>query len=140
MKKLSVLMAGLFCSIIIGFSQEASETITRDFFVNFAKDPATAYSTLFAGNTWISAEAMETNKADFTAFLKDIGNYCGYELILTKKVGESYMLKSFIVKYERQPIRFTFLLYKPTDKWVIQNFSWDAGLEDELYSSSSLDK
>ncbi len=48
------------------------------------------------------------------------------------------MLKSFLVKYARQPLRFTFILYKPNDKWVIQNFSWDSALEDELYNASSL--
>jgi hypothetical protein len=140
MKKASIFFTGLIllCSLI--YAQETTETITRDFFVSFKNDPGVAYVTLFNGIKWIDRTTVETNKTEFTQFLTDIGAYCGNELIATKKIGESYQLKSFLVKYERQPIRFTFLLYKPQDKWVIQNFSWDSDLENELYQSSSFAK
>lgn len=47
-----------------------------------------------------------------------IGKYYGYEIITTKKFSESFELHSYLVKSDRQPIRFIFKFYKPNDKWV----------------------
>lgn len=140
MKKASILIISIFCVVMLAKAQDVTETITRDFFVNFEKNPGLAYTNLFAGSVWLTPATIETNKTEFTRFLSEIGTYCGYELITTKKVGESYILKSFLIKYERQPLRFTFLLYKPRDKWFVQNFSWDSTLEDELYNAASVNK
>jgi len=46
------------------------------------------------------------------------------------------MLKTFIVKFERQPLRFKFLMYKPDNTWSLNNFSYDASIDDELEEAS----
>ena len=47
------------------------------------------------------------------------------------------LLKSFLVKYERQPVRFTFILYKPNESWQTQNFSYDTGISEEIEEAAN---
>jgi len=75
---------------------------------------------------------IETVKIKLADFISGLGEYYGYEANTEKAAGESYVLKSFLIKYEKQPIRFTFLLYKPNESWQIQSFTYDTNIEDEL--------
>ena len=113
---------------------ETTEKITETFFKTYKQNPTKAYGDLFADNKWMKDKQsdIETVKIKLNDFLSGIGEYYGYEPITEKNAGESYILKSFLVKYERQPLRFTFLLYRPRDKWQIQNFTYDTEIEDEL--------
>ena len=43
-----------------------------------------------------------------------------------------------MVKYDRQPMRFTFKLYKPNDKWILFSFKIDVDLDDELEQAAKL--
>jgi hypothetical protein len=69
-----------------------------------------------------------------------LGEYYGYELITEKRAGESYIIKSFLAKYERQPLRFNFVLYKPNTKWVLQNLSFDVDVDEELSDAAKFDR
>ena len=46
----------------------------------------------------------------------------------------------FLVKYEREPIRFTFLLYKPKDKWEVLNFSFNENMDKEIEDANKAEK
>ncbi|GAA0545643.1 hypothetical protein [Chitinophaga japonensis] len=111
-----------------------NETITETFFKAYEKNPTGAYEDLFISNKWMkdNKTQIQTIKIKFGDLLSSLGDYFGYELITEKKVGESYVLKSYLVKYERQPLRFTFVLYKPNKEWQIQNFSYDTNIQEEL--------
>lgn len=63
---------------------------------------------------------------------------CEIELIAKKQLGESHIITSYRVRYDRQPIRFTFHLYKPKDKWMIYSFEYDGSLSGELEESIKL--
>jgi hypothetical protein len=41
-----------------------------------------------------------------------------------------------MVRYDRQPVRFSILFYKPNNQWGLQNFSYDDNLDEELKESS----
>ncbi len=123
--------------ILISFaakSQESPENLIKEFFIQYKKDPLTAYENVFKGNKWMadSKSVLETTKIKLADVITQLGNYEGYEFITEKKAGTSYVFKSFLVKYERQPLRFTFILYKPNKVWQIQNFSFDDGIDNEL--------
>ena len=113
---------------------ETIEKITETFFKTYKQSPTKAYADLFVDNKWMKDKKsdIETVKIKLNDFLSGLGDYYGYELITEKSAGESYILKSFLIKYERQPIRFTFLLYRPNAKWQIQNFTYDTNIDDEL--------
>lgn len=67
-----------------------------------------------------------------------MGKYHGQELITTKKFSESFILYSYLEKYDRQPIRFIFKFYKPDDKWVLYSYALDDGLDDEIQEAAKL--
>lgn len=130
-KRLLIFISLITCSF--AFAQKPSnENITGTFFKNYKENPTKAYVDLFANNKWMKQSDVESVKIKLQDFLDGLGEYLGYELIAEKSTGESYLLKSFIIKYERQPLRFTFLLYKPKDSWQVQNFSYDTDIESEL--------
>ena len=141
--KIIILFVFTFCltkSSIFAQTKTEEETLTTNFFKTFKTDPIKAYDNLFADNKWISKSDLETTKIKLKDYFSDLGEFYGYEEITIKKAGESYVLKSFLVKYDRQPVRFTFILYKPVDKWKIQNFSYDSNLSDELDAAAKLDR
>ena len=67
-----------------------------------------------------------------------VGKYYGHELIVEKKLAESYILLNYLVKFDRQPIRYTFLFYQPDDKWLIYSFQFDGGIDDEIVEVAKL--
>ena len=121
-------------------TKNENENITADFFKTYEKDPIGAYEKLFAGNKWMQKSTLEGVKIKLQEYIDQLGTYHGYESLSTTTAGKSYMLKSFLVKYERQPSRFTFILYKPEGKWQIQNFSYDNNLDDELEAAAKMDR
>lgn len=141
MKTLQVFLLLLLISCAISLSASAqSEKITETFFKSYQKDPIKAYEELFSNNKWMKDKKSEMDlvKIQMESLLKGIGDYYGFELIAERTAGQSYMLKSFLVKYERQPIRITFLLYKPQDTWQVQNFSYDTSIEEESGEAAKL--
>lgn len=111
-----------------------NEVITKKFFETFKTDPGKAYNDLFVDNKWMKDKKtdLEAIRLKLIDFFSGLGQYYGYEPITEKSAGESYVLKSYLIKYERQPVRFTFLLYRPNKTWQIQNFSYDTNIEDEV--------
>lgn len=83
---------------------------------------------------------LETSKIKLNDLIEQLGAYQGYEFITEKRAGQSYILKSFLVKYDRQPIRFTFVLYKPKDVWNLQNFTFEADFDTELTEAAGIDR
>lgn len=116
------------------------ETITTRFFKTYSTDAMKAYEELFGSNEYISKSDIESTKIKFNEYISDLGDYKGYEPITIKKIGKSYILKSYLIRYDRMPIRFSFILYKPNDKWKIQNFSYDGNLNEELENAAKIDK
>ncbi len=48
------------------------------------------------------------------------------------------MLYSYLVKYDRQPLRFIFKFYKLNDKWVLYSYALDDSLDDEIQEAAKL--
>ncbi|WP_224485125.1 hypothetical protein [Robertkochia aurantiaca] len=141
MKKASFLLLVLISSQF-SFSQLSPQEITFNFFETYkAKGASTALEDLYETNPWMSrsADAITNLKSQLEGLNKDyVGAYHGYEKITEKTLGNSYMLLSFMVKYDRQPIRFIFHYYKPKDKWVIYAFKFDANIDEELDESAKV--
>lgn len=100
-----------------------------------------AVNTIFSSNEWISL--IDKNERDslnvrLTQLTGLLGKYHNYEVIKQTTVGDSYKIVSCLAKYDRQPIRFNFILYKPSSDWQIQNFTYDFNIEDELLNAVNL--
>ncbi|MDO6819628.1 hypothetical protein [Zobellia sp. 1_MG-2023] len=139
--KLLTLLIVTVLSTNILKAQTTTEEITTEFFKTYEKSPQKAVDYVFGTNKWMmdrNKDGIENVKTQLTSFLGLVGDYYGYEKITEKSVGESYKLVSYMIKYDRQPVRFTFVFYKPKDKWQVQNFQYDDNLDDELEESGKV--
>ncbi len=75
-------------------------------------------------------------KEKLISYTDSIGKYCGYEIIAKRTIGKSMILYSCIVNYELQPIRYSFILYKPRYSWVLYNCQFDTEIVNELNESA----
>ncbi|HTE01537.1 MAG TPA: hypothetical protein VK668_19755 [Mucilaginibacter sp.] len=115
---------------------------TKKFFEIYSTQPQDAIDFIFSGE-----KVSKESKDDITAIKKNLkmtlgvaGDYVGYELITEKNVGNSYKLMSYLVKHDKQPIRFVFVYYKPKDKWKISTFQFNTNMDDELNDAAGVDK
>jgi hypothetical protein len=139
MKKLLIV---LLISISVNlFAQSSPQDMINNFFATYEKDAGKAVRELYATNKWSERIKDDIDKIVGTVngFTESyIGKYYGYEIITTKKLSESFELHSYLVKYERQPIRFIFKFYKPNDKWVLYSYTLDDNLDDEIQEAAKL--
>src|SRR5210317_923223 len=114
-------------------AQELAEDVTIHFFELYeSKGSDEAVDYVFATNQWLNSErtTIDNIKTQLKKGISIIGQYYGYELIEKRSLGESFVLISYMLRYDRQPIKFTFILYRPNEKWQIQNLKFDDRLDD----------
>lgn len=123
------------------FSQSSPQDLIDVFFTTYEKDAGKAVKELYETNKWTERIKDDIDKVIGTVngFTESyMGKYYGYEIITTKKFAESFELYSYLVKYDRQPIRFIFKFYKPDDKWVLYSYALDDTLDDEIQEAAKL--
>lgn len=133
MKKLFIITL-VVCSFST-FAQTDPQKMIDEFFTRYkSKSPADAVEYIFSTNKWMndSKDQIESIKIKLNSTVKQVGDYYGYNLIAKKTVGEHLAFYTFLVRYDRQPLRYNFLFYKANDKWAILNFSYDDGIDEEL--------
>ena len=64
---------------------------------------------------------------------KRFGNAISFELVETKKIGNSFIRYFFLHKFKNHAIYWRISFYKPEDKWVINGVSFKDNL-DILYN------
>lgn len=112
------------------------EVLINKFFSKYKSDgikPAIDY--LYSTNKWMMGSGLsETGGVDkkLDTLVKQLGNFEGYELLRNEKISESLSVCSYLVKYDRQPIRFNFILYRSNEKWRFQVFQFDINIETEM--------
>lgn len=116
-------------------AQDAPQKFTDQFFNLYkTKGANEAIDYIFPTNKWMndSKDQIENVKFKLNSTLKLLGEYEGYDLITKKTVGEHLLLYTFLVRYDRQPLRFTMIFYNPSKEWRLYNFSYDDSLDEEL--------
>lgn len=124
------------------FSQKAPERIITKFFKTYTKNkPDKAINKLCAYSPWLDSKDDELIqlKSQLRDMKKTIGKCNGYSLLTKKTLGDCYELYSYIVKFDNQPIRFTFKFYKPKNKWLAYSFAYDNNLDDDLEKASRIE-
>jgi hypothetical protein len=124
-------------------SEVNSEEITRyidTFFEKYKSDgPNKAVDYIFSTNKYSKAENQLNNlkgKLDSVNLL--LGKFTGAVKITEKDVSKDLVLVSYLVKYTKQPIRFTFIFYKPETSWVLYQFLYDDETVQELEDSAKI--
>jgi hypothetical protein len=131
-------------TLIVGSlnAQSSPKELSEKFFKTYEKKGSSeALDELYSTSPWIDkAQDAVLNLKNQIAGLNEsyVGKYYGYELITEKKITSSFVLRSYLVKFDRQPIRYTFKFYKPNDTWIIYSFQYDGNLSTELEESAKL--
>ena len=123
------------------YSQNLPDEIIKKFFNEYPKNSDKAIDDIYATNIWTTRikDGIENIKKEINSYTIDyVGKYYGYELIARKQFSESFILYSYMVKYDRQPMRFIFKLYKPSDKWTLYSFSIDSDLDSEIQEAAKI--
>ncbi len=141
-RKLSlILMLSLFFTFQIQ-AQKTPDSIIEDFFKTYEAEGASkALDDLYATNPWTYRiqDAINNVKNQLERFNEDlVGEYYGYEKLVTKQLGDSYILKSYFMKFDRQFLRLTFQFYKPNDEWRLYSFQFDDNFDDEIEEAAKL--
>lgn len=117
------------------YGQNTPTDITAKFFAIYKTDSINkAMDYLFSTNKYSAGSQLDINtiKDNLNKTIPLIGHFTGYTLLTTKSVSSDMTLLIFMVKYERIPLFFKLLFYKPADKWQIQNFKFNSDINDEL--------
>jgi hypothetical protein len=137
-----VLILPLFLLTLNAFAQKTPNDLVTKFFSDYEENGvSTALDNLYKTNKWLirSTDAIVKLKTQMEGLNEDfVGKYYGYELIVEKKLTDSFLLQSYLVKFDRQPIRYTFEFYKPKDQWMIFGLQYDGNLDDEIEQAAKL--
>ena len=117
-----------------GYAQNEHQIITDEFFRRYETDPLAAMDFAFATNKWLNRNriAIEQLKNNFKELRPQLGEYFGFEKLKESQITDRLRLATFMVRYDRQPLRFTFILYKPNDVWHVHNLKYDDSLVEDL--------
>lgn len=139
--KINLLISLLLLCSAATFGQSSPEEITKNFFNDYNKNSNKAIDDLYATNPWSIRikDGIENMKKEINSYTVDyVGKYYGHELITKKQLSESFVLYSYLVKYDRQPMRFIFTFYKPNTKWTLYSFKVDSNLDTEIEEAAKL--
>jgi hypothetical protein len=132
--KMFLLIQFFLFTLTESHAQKTPKEITDKFFSLYEKDPVKAVEYVFSTNKW-----FDKNQEGVTGLITKLkntidlcGEYFGYELLSEKSAGQRIKMMTFVVRYDRQPIRFSIFLYKPNDIWRVNNFSFDESIDDDL--------
>lgn len=118
----------------ISAQTKPEEMIARFFEIYKTKGSDEAIDFFFTTNKYLdkTAESAKDVKDRLKKAIDILQTYYGYEIITKKTMGESLILIECMVKYDRQPIEFSFTLYKPDKEWHFHNIKFNYKLEDDL--------
>lgn len=132
MKKIILLLAFTLLSTLSFGQQPSGEALTKTFFEKYQKSTDEAFDYIFATNTWIGSENKEKLKRLLKTYTPMMGDYLGYEKLAEQSLGDSLQASTYLVKYERQPLRFIFKYYKNKTGWVLLGVKFNDDIDDEL--------
>lgn len=97
-----------------------------------AGEPVEAIDTLYAGNPWVSSvsDQLVTLKAQFGGLSDLVGGYLGTERLAVQRISDRFVYAWYVGFYERQPLQFHFSFYRPGDRWLLYQLSYEEGVVD----------
>ena len=132
------LLAVMFLFVAVGVQAQTNpEKIIEEFFQNYQQGEAVvALDKLYShmAMSWSDRikDDLDKIKSQFAGLQSIVGQYYGNKLLAHKELAGTYSIYSYIVKFDRQPVRFVFQFYKPQDTWYLYGFSYDDSITDEL--------
>ncbi|MEZ9233865.1 hypothetical protein AB4259_22705 [Vibrio amylolyticus] len=96
--------------------------------------PIDAVDSIYSSNKWTAhkTDDLHTVKTQLQNLTSLVGEYHGKVKIGEYHVAERLYHISYLALYDRQPVRLEFVFYKPKNNWVLNGFSFDDEIDDEL--------
>ena len=119
-KNLAFLLIASFITMNIN-AQQPEELINR-FFKSLQDDGIQlALKNITSTNSWLEKDTTTVVKWErkITDLSIGKGEYCGYELIEKIETGSCLVECLYILKYEKAPVRISFVMYKPKESWQL---------------------
>ena len=116
------------CLSASAFADDGYDTEIEKFFSLYEKGEINrAIDSIYSTNRWIdsSSDAVMNVKGQFSSMSQVVGAYLGKERVGVHSYAERLLLVTYLVLYERQPIRLEFMFYRPKNAWIIYRFSFD---------------
>lgn len=117
------------------FSQIGYDSIPEKFFQIFnQKGSDFAIDYIYSTNKFMQAniQASLKVKTELKKIASLVGKYYGHELMNKKIVSKSYVQLYYLAKFDRQPIKFIFVLYKPDKIWQLQKLKFDDKVAEDF--------
>src|SRR4051812_4722939 len=137
MKDCSLLVILLFflfsCSREKDVPVEEINSFVNPFFETYRiSGPKEAVSKLLGSNKYISQSVVDTVGVRLERLAKGFGKFQGTDKVSTRHYGESIVEITYLVNYDKQPMRFKFQFYQPGTGWRLQNFMYESEFMDDL--------
>ena len=137
MKKIGFVLVLSSFLLIFGkaYSQNTPEEIAAKFFATLKeKGIDKAYEYLSADKKTIETnqDMLTDNKNGFVELTKNLGTYYGYDFITKDETGKSYVRYNYMLKYEKSPVKFTIIYYKPNDIWKVFEVIYNKQVDDKI--------
>jgi hypothetical protein len=84
---------------------------------------------------WNSPEGL-TIKNKLASDIGKYGEYRFHELISEEKIGNRYVVLTYIIGMNNVPIFMSFTLYKPENSWQAQNYKYNEDLHELIEQST----
>ncbi|TRX56835.1 hypothetical protein [Thalassomonas sp. M1454] len=126
-----ILLISLTVSFNI-FAADYQQEINK-FFELYKKDKIDeAVDSIYSTNEYVSAipDQIKNVKTQLNALKGMVGQVHHIGQLDTFLVGESFVYVTYLVTYDRQPVRYEFQFFKVKDGWRIYSFSFDDDLSE----------
>lgn len=97
-----------------------------------SRGPAQAVDYIFSNNPNIyeRQDSVGALKEKVGKLEEMLGKEHGQVLIQDRQFADTIRVISYLVKYDRQPLRFTFVFYKAENRWVTYQFNFDDPMDE----------
>jgi len=130
------ILVAIFFTISLSslYGQESGKMIIDNFFNLYEEDAIKAIDYIYGTNDYfdINGDAVKKLKGQLKQFVDLVGNYKGNELLYKSDISKYYETYIYLVRYDRQPVRFTFSFYKPDKNWFLYSFKFDDSFDNDL--------
>jgi hypothetical protein len=118
---------------------QSAAGVIDNFFKKYKISADSAVDYLFGTNKYFSNPAgIAQLKGKLDSLRQSLGGFIGHELIVEKTASPSLVLYSVLVKHEIQPVRFTFIFYRPHSDWVFYRFLFDDQMDQEMEDGAKI--
>ncbi|CAM4294138.1 hypothetical protein [Alteromonas australica] len=96
-----------------------------------------AVDAIYSTNKWMDQKSDDIHnvKIQLQNLNSLVGDYHGKVKLGEHEVADRLVYVSYMVLYERQPVRLEFMFYRPVNDWIIYSFSFDDEIDGELVTA-----